>query len=288
MAMTGVGWGLTIGAAVGWAVLDALRKRLAVDKAPLPLAAWLALGPVPLFALWAWADGASWPSWSYGAPLVASVVLNGVANVLFVGALRASPLGVTIPTLSLTPALSTLGAWAVLGEVPDPWMLLGVLGIVVGTLALPFAGGLSTASLRGQRGVPMMAAVALCWALSLVVDKAALQSAAVPMHLAISTAVVGVLLAAGVVVLGRGRELVPTASDGTGVLAVVTVLAVAMGVQLLALEQVPVAVVDATKRAIGMVLAVGLGWAMFGERLTLGQGAVLVGLMGAVGALALG
>jgi drug/metabolite transporter (DMT)-like permease len=287
--MTGVGWALNLVAAMAWSVNDVLRKRLAGEVAPVPLAALLAWGPVPFYLVWAAALGATPRFDGYLLPGLGSIALNVVANVLFVASLRVSPLATTIPVLSLTPALSTLAAWGMLGEVPSPVVLGAVAVIVVGTLVLPFAGGLSLHKVRQQAGVPMMAGVALCWASTMVLDKLGAGLVGVPLHLAVSTGGVGVLLTGVLLATGRGAELRPS-RDQRGLLALVVVLvSVAMGVQLLALERMPVAVVDATKRAVGMGLAAVVGRVVFREELTVVQGVVLgaltvaIGVMGAAG-----
>ncbi len=276
--MIGVGWALNLVAAVSWSVNDVLRKRLAIDTPPVPLAAWLSLGPVPLFVAWAmWQpQPASWDG--YWVAGLGSLGLNLIANVLFVTSLRMSPLATTIPVLSLTPALSTLGAWAILGEAPPVHTVVAIGVVVAGALVLPFAGGLSMEQLRGQVGVPMMAGVAVCWSLTMVLDKLGAAQVGVPVHLAIVTGGVGVLLSLGLLVTGRGEQLWPDRGQLGWMVVVMLAVAIATGTQLLALERLSVAVVDGTKRAAGMGLAALVGRLWFGETLTWMQGAVLLAL----------
>jgi drug/metabolite transporter (DMT)-like permease len=117
---------------LGFAALDALRKFLSRHLDPVPLAALIALGQLPLFALWALVGSQLSVSVGYIAPGAATVVLNVAANVLFLKAVQVSPLSVTIPFLSLTPVFSTLLGALVLGERPAGAEAAGIVLVVLG------------------------------------------------------------------------------------------------------------------------------------------------------------
>jgi drug/metabolite transporter (DMT)-like permease len=63
-------------------------------------------------------------TWCY----LASLPLNGVAIMLYMRAIRTSPLSLTLPFLAFTPVFMILTGYLVLGEQPGP---LGVAGILV-------------------------------------------------------------------------------------------------------------------------------------------------------------
>ena len=62
--------------------------------------------------------------WRYGLP---DILLNVAANLLFLHAVRVSPLSLTIPFLSFTPVFSALSASVLLGEWPSGSALLGIV-----------------------------------------------------------------------------------------------------------------------------------------------------------------
>ena len=51
MTITGIGLAFTLAAALGWAVFDALRKRLSREISPVHLGLLLPLAQAPLLAL---------------------------------------------------------------------------------------------------------------------------------------------------------------------------------------------------------------------------------------------
>jgi hypothetical protein len=90
---------LVVACGLGWAGFDLTRKMLVREIPPVALVFLLTVGSVPLFGAWMVAQGAAGPAASYWAPALASVVLNCVANLLFLGSMRIAPLSMTIPLL---------------------------------------------------------------------------------------------------------------------------------------------------------------------------------------------
>jgi drug/metabolite transporter (DMT)-like permease len=254
-------------AAAGWGGLDAVRKGLAAALKPVPLSALLAVGPILPFGVWALLLGEV-PEWGYLPPGLASLTTSLLANVLFVQSLRLSPLSATIPMLSLTPVASVAGAALILGEQPQPLQLVGVVLVVGAALALPAVStGLSDLSeaLRTERGVPLMAGVAVLWSLNLVFDKAALAHATIPAHLLVQNGGVAVVLVALLAVRGRLGELGEVRGHLPGWMAAGALMTVAMALQLVAVQLLLVGVVDAVKRAVGLAMSAINGAVFFGE-----------------------
>jgi drug/metabolite transporter (DMT)-like permease len=262
-----------IAASLGFAALDALRKALIARVDPVPLAALLAGGQLPIFVVWVLVSG----EWRVGAgyvlPGAATVMLNIVANLLFLRALQVSPLSVTIPFLSFTPVFSTALSALLLGERPGALPLLGIGLVVAGALLVNLRrdGAIRAAALLHEPGSVLMTGVALVWSLTAVLDKRALAFAAVPVHAALQCA--GVALVLLLVLAGRGQigELAAIrAARGRYALALLAAAA-GLGFQFLALRLTLVGFVEALKRAIGMFFAVGVGRAAFGEPFTRGK-----------------
>lgn len=268
--------GLVVACALGWAGFDVARKALVAKVPPLALMFLLAIGQAPLLALWWAVEGGGFGA-GYAVPAAGSVVLNVVANVAFIYAFKLSPLSVTVPLLSLTPAFTALFAVPLLGEVPTVSQVAGIALVVAGALLLNRGPGesVSPASLwrafLREPGARLMVVVAVCWSLTPSLDKLAMAAAPAPAH----GVVLGVGVALGVLVLmvarGRTGDL-RHAGAAPALLAVALVTsAVALAFQLVAIHLVWVAIVETVKRGLGSAVALGLGWLMFRERVTPGR-----------------
>ena len=262
------GMGLVLLSALGFGGLDAVRKRLSAKMAPEPLVALLGLGQAPFFvAFWVMIEGAALPSAGYALPACISVGLNLAANLLYVQALRLSPLSLTVPFLALSPVFAALGAFVVLGERLSiaAWSGLGM--VVLGALLLVRRPGPRLwRALRSEPGSPRMVAVAACWAVSTSVDKVALEHAPVGLHALVQSGGVGLSLLLMLALRRRLGELrIPRGERRYGLLLVV-LASLALGLQLLALRTVAVGLLEAVKRALGTFMAFVLGHVAFGER----------------------
>ncbi len=279
---------LIVACGLGWAGFDLTRKLLVREIPPVALVFLLTIGSVPLFAAWMAQQGAGGPGPGYFGPALASVLLNIVANLLFLQAMRIAPLSVTIPLLSLTPVFATLLAIPLLGELPTPSHAFGILLVVAGAIGLHWRRR-SAEDDSGQhgtlKGALMVALTALLWSLTIPFDKLAVQRSNAPFHGVVVTAGVaaGVLLV--LVVQGRLGDLAKVRNvPGIYVLALV-VSTLALAFQFLALPQAYVGTVETLKRGIGNFMALLSGWIFFHEPVTLrkilavGVMAVGVGLL---------
>lgn len=286
-----------VACALAWSSFDLLRKILVRWVDPLPLVFTLTALQAPLFALWylsaAGGSVTGAPTAGYAVPAVLSVSLNVVANLLFVVAIKVSPLSLTIPVLSFTPVFTTLLAIPVLGEVPAPSDVAGIVLVVVGALALHVVPGsgahpmtLARAFLR-ERGSVMMAGVALLWSVTPALDKLAIERSGPAFH----GLVLSVGVAAGLGVILVRRRGLGAAGEAfrlrPGLLAVALLASAgALALQLLAIRVAFVSLVETVKRGLGNAAAAAAGTWILGERVGRWQwGAVAV--MGAGVALIL-
>jgi drug/metabolite transporter (DMT)-like permease len=281
---------LIVGTALGWSGLDLLRKLLANQLSPFAVVFYLALGQVPVLALWGMASAAGPITPRYLLVAGGSVTLNIVANAAYVAALARSPLSLTVPLLSLTPAFVATFARPLLGEWPRPVQLLGIALVVVGALFLGGAaaeGGSLGAwwrALRREPGTPLMLLVAVCWGLTLPLDKLGVEAVGPARHalvLCAGIAVATLLLMvaggkAGDLAVGLRGRLLPLLA------ASVLVSAIALVLQLLVIRVVLVGVVEAVKRAVGNLMAMLLGATMFGETIGWRKAMALLLLVGGV------
>lgn len=264
-----------------WAGFDALRKVLAARLRPTPLAAALTLGQLPLFLVWVAAADRRLPTPGYWPPALVTVGLNSLAVLLFVRAVRVSPLSATIPFLSFTPVFSTLFAAGLLGERPDLRQGVGIVLVVLGALALSLrreAGGLA-GTLQREPGSLMMVGVALLWSLTAPLDKIALAHAPAPVHGAIQCAGVAAVLLLLLAARGRLAELRGVASSRLAFGAALLAGTLGLGLQFVAIHLALVGIVESVKRCFGMASSVVTGRLVFSEPITAGKW-LAVALMG--------
>ena len=275
-----MGFALGVASALCWSGLDVVRKAVAGRGSPTALAVFLLLGQLPFLGAWALWDGTWVGDSEYWPPALASMAMNALANVLFMRSVQLSPLSRTVPFLSLTPVFSAAAAIPLLGEVPGPLHLSGILLVVGGALILN--SDLSERwwdSLTHERGAPFMIGVAVLWALSTALDKRALPYAAPASHAFILCAGSATILSAWLLGRGNGAELRTVVRAPKGLLAAMVGFAVAaLGFQMLALQSLWVAVLETLKRAFGVLGSIFFGRLFFNEGLTPRKG-IAVGLM---------
>ncbi len=148
--MTLVGFVLTLGAALMWAISNLVAShasRIAKYDA-LPFIAWSSLFPiVPFFALAAWTDGgaaavgsqianAGAPAWAGVAYLALLATL--LAYTLWTRLLQRHPPAKVTPFSLLVPVVGLMAAGVVLGESPKPVQWAGMGGVLAGLLVNQF------------------------------------------------------------------------------------------------------------------------------------------------------
>lgn len=266
---------------------DLFRKLLVRHLAPVPMVVLLALASVPLFGILLALQGGVTISPDYWLPAVGSALLNTLANLTFLQAVRLSPLSVTVPLLSLTPVFTTLLGFLLLGERPSGAAILGIALVVAGAFWLnlpsrePGTGGEPAQpfwrATLSQPGAWLMAGTAFLMSCTIPLDKLAVGQANPPFH--------GLFLCAGIavgslgVLVAQGRlgELAGIRHGWWPFLLALISSTLALGLQLVALELVLVSVVETVKRGVGNLMAVVLGRAVFGETVTLRKlGAVVL------------
>jgi len=275
---------LVLACSFAWAGCDLSRKLLAGKIRPQPLVVLITMAAVPIFLGWTLIDGLPVIRTSYWAPALASVALNVGANLAFFRALRSSALSVTIPLLSLTPVFTTLLAIPMLGQQPSGLQMAGILLVVAGAFALslpengPFSLAAAWRAWSTDRSALWMVLVAFCWSLTVPLDKLAMDRASGPLHGLVLNLGVGLVVAVVLVVQRRTGELADVRKAPAVFLFGVVISAVALGLQLIAIQKVWVSLVETLKRGIGIGMAVILGNLVFKEAITVRKIAA-VGLM---------
>lgn len=259
---------------------DLFRKVLVRHLAPVPMVVLLAFASVPLFGAMVLAQGGATVAPAYYAPASASVLLNIVANLTFLQAIKISPLSVTVPLMSLTPVFTALLGLLLLGERPEPQAVLGIALVVVGAfwLSLPEpqerqAGdeGERPSFLRAaasQPGAWLMAGTALLMSCTIPLDKLAVSHAPPPFHGLFLTAGIALGSLAVLVFQRRLGELAGIRQGWKPFLLALVASTLTLGLQLVALKFLLVSVIETVKRGVGNLMALMLGRMVFGEALT--------------------
>lgn len=268
--------------ALAFAGLDLIRKLLAGRIDALALVLFMSLGAVPLLFVLLALHGLDAPSPGYVLPGLGALTLNFLGSLGFVQSVKLSPLSRTIPLLSLTPVFTALTAVPLLGEFPDSTQAAGILLVVVGAMALNAEGSIGGAArgLLREKGAMIMIAVALMWAVTGPLDKLAIAHASVYFHATLMAFGVGIGALAALTLQGRLSAIRSTRGEAKLLLLAMICITVALTFQLLAIRVVLVSLVEAFKRAVGSLMAVVLGRAVFRETVGLREWisvAVMVG-----------
>jgi drug/metabolite transporter (DMT)-like permease len=278
---------------LSWAGLDATRKLLASRVSAVALVTVLSAGQIPLYLVWWVSEAGTITSAEYVVPALIEVALNVAANLLFVRAVEISPLSLTIPFLSFTPVFATAIAAPMLGEIPNAIQLSGIAAVVLGALILSSGQAVQLGlgpfsifrALVRERGALYMLAVALFWACTIAIDKAAMKHASLSVHALIQNGGVGLILFTYLLARGRIRELAVVKERPLAFGATVLFAAGGFALQLVAIKVLFVGVVETLKRALGLVSALIVGRIWFAEPITGAK--VLAALIMAAGTAAL-
>jgi len=125
-----------LGSAVFAATSDALCKK-ALSRHGTFVVAWVRFACAsPFLLLFFFTMNPVGPDRTFWLILLMLLPLEITAVLLYMGALRRSPLSLTVPFLSLTPVFTLFFSYVILGELPDRSGGAGVLLIVLGAYLL--------------------------------------------------------------------------------------------------------------------------------------------------------
>lgn len=273
--------------AVFYGVQGAWSKGLTRGVSQLAAAWALFAFSFPLLALYLAFQGLPAISPAFWPALAVNVMLFVLSFYLYVSALHHGELSLTYPLLSLTPIFMVPVEWLLLGDVPGPVGLGGILLVVAGVYLLNFSDrrkGLlePLAAVGRDPGARRMLGVVLIWAVSGVVDKIAVTSASTPLYGTLLSGIVAVAFLP--LVAWKGGGLRAAFAPGSRILLVGQgiLFGLMFTFQMEALQRTLTAYVITVKRT-GAVLTVLLGAALFGEarlgQRMLGTVIILLGLL---------
>lgn len=270
-----------LGCGVLYSAADYFRKAAPAACPPEMILFYYIGGQIPVLAAWIAWSGETAVTPGYILPGLVDAAFGLAANLLFIVAIRRSPLSLMVPLLALVPVFTLLLGGLALGEWPTPRQAVGVVLIAAGLFILFQPPGAKPgvqaawATLRGESGTWPMLAVVVFWSATPALDKLCLAHADVGMHSLIQ---VGLIWAALLIWAARSGfasvRLPPGAAGPVSGSAVAG--AVGYIFQLAAYAMAMVALIEVLKRTVGLVGSLVLGRTAFREPLT---GAKVTGIV---------
>jgi len=281
---------LAVVAALGFTSLDILRKILGKHYSSINIVIGMSAGAVPFFLFLAAMEGfpAQWPF-----PLLAclEIFTFTAASILYVQAVKMSPLSLTIPYLGLTPVFSMIISLFLIQEIPDKTGLAGIFLVVVGAVTIQWDRNISFSELLKapfiEPGSKRMILVALLFGLGTVLDKISISySSEIMVALALTGGSTLVMVLYQLLVNRRDlRNLIERGGHRDPFFyAAALVCGVAMAAQFFAYQGLLVSYVEAIKRAGGLASALigilffqeGHAWTRLPSAVLIMAGAVLI------------
>ena len=167
---------LALGTALFEAIKDTLSKRQLVLGDEYLLAwSYCAFG-LPLTGIYLWWDGVPLVGEDFVWALALGVILNMAAVTLYMRAIKASDLSLTLPMLTFTPLFMLGTSPLILGEFPDLQGGFGMILIIAGAYVMHLGRSRSGLlepfrALWSEPGPRIMLLVALIWSFTANLDK---------------------------------------------------------------------------------------------------------------------
>ncbi len=158
-----------------------LLSKLALRDEHEKIVGWARLVfSLPLLALFLWIDGVPSLSPKFWLVSLGMVPLELTAFLLYLRAIRVSPLSLTIPFLALTPVFTIATSWLILRERISPMGSLGIVLIVLGIYLLHVTtiqeGALAPLrAVARERGIRLMIGSAFLFSITSNLGKRAIQ-----------------------------------------------------------------------------------------------------------------
>lgn len=248
------------------ATADAISKK-ALGRSDEYVIAWVREGyALPFLALAFFFIDIPHLDRTFYLSLLLMIPMEIVAIILYVKAIKLSPLSLTIPFLAVSPVFIILIAFILLGELPDRSGLLGILLIVIGAYMLnikttkeDLLGPIK--AIRREKGSIFMIIVALLYSVTATLGKVAVQHSG-PIFFGVFYPFLLTLLLS---VILWGKALLPAVlSRPKTFLAIGVFTAIMILTHFKAISMTDVAYMISVKRA-SLVFSVLYGRVLFGE-----------------------
>ncbi|MEK6538243.1 MAG: DMT family transporter [Nitrospirota bacterium] len=199
--------------------------------------------------------------------LLIAIPLDVTAIILYVKAIRLSPLSLTIPFIALSPMFVIITAFVILGELPDISGLFGILLIVIGAYLLNVRatkhGVLGPIkAIKKERGSVLMIIVALIYSVTSTLGKVAVLHSSPLFFGAFYPFILTIIFT---VIVGFKGQLSGVISRPRIFLGIGFFIAMMMLSHFVAISLTDVAYMISVKR-LSLLFSVAYGWILFGER----------------------
>jgi drug/metabolite transporter (DMT)-like permease len=251
------------------AVLDAgyyaLAKRSLASLENEVLAAGVFLATSALLFLVSLAKGFPLVSPALAGAVLATGTINIVAALLVFSALRRTDLSLAVPLITFTLVFLAGTSYLVLGEVPTPAGMAGILLIVIGAFVIQVSPGRPGSPPGRARwtGTAMMLSVAFLYSLSLPFDKAVVLASDAVFGSALVNLYIGSAFLSIVLARGSWRGTLPGPALSSALLLGLVLLGETVAINLAYTVQI-VPYVIAVKR-LSILVSVLIGGLVFKE-----------------------
>lgn len=256
-------WLLLIGAGFAWVGFDVCRKDLVKNHSPLSVTLGFSLLTLPIYTfVYLSNTGISYHQIDQVYFVVATLsgVLAAAGAVSFITALSRGQFSILIPVLALTPVISALSNYVIFSTQLPWYAYFFILVSCYATYRL-----LGKGFVIAEKGAGFMLLAAFSWGTCISIDQFVLKLAPVSFHALWVNFIVCCIL---IIVLLLTRPSYQPVNNISRWLIGVICFSLAVFLQFSALIEIDASIVEAVKRAIGVVSALFIGRFIFKEYLT--------------------
>ena len=255
-------WLFLLLASLAWVLFDFCRKRLVENNSPLLVSFVFSLFTLPVYLVfWLATDSSQLPQvMVYYVFASLSALLAALGAVAFISALGRGRFSILLPMLALTPLIAALLNAVVFSNILN-WQAYTIIGICAYATYRLLGEGFAIT----EPGAGFMLLAAFSWAGCICLDQFVLSHASVSFH-ALWVNVIMVLVLFCSLVTRRKRALLPKGRKIYWAIGLCG-FAAAVLLQFSALRYLDASIVEAVKRAIGIVAAMIVGSVFLREKL---------------------
>ena len=167
---------LSLSTALAVSSHDAWLKKYFSDLNPYQMAIYPVIYSIPLFTVSLFFIKVPPLDAAFYRYFLASIPLNAIGFVMYMQAIRVSPLSLTVPYLAFTPVFMIATGYLFLDEIPNLWGVSGILATCVGGYILnvePGAGSIVAPfkAIMRETGSWLMLIVAFIYSITAVIGK---------------------------------------------------------------------------------------------------------------------
>lgn len=266
-----------VSSAFGWTIFDFSRRRLGENIPAIPAVVCIMLAQTALCLPFGGYSALTTQDQRWYVVAALSVLVNAVANVMFVMGVQRAAFTLVVPLLSLTPAFAATIGWLVFDEALSFRQILAVAVVVGAALWLGFRGAGHRTTMREKSGMILMTITAFLWAVTPFLDRACMSAdSTVPLAAYVGSQCLGVAI-----VLMVCTVLVPAFRQQFSglwgrvrlhwpwVVAAAISASIGLYFQIVGIQTAThIGLFEAVKRSLTMLLSLALGRFLLKERLT--------------------